>query len=76
MAVKARIAYVPDAVAFYPWMSVRETLDYVASFRPQWNDGAERALAGPVPSRLRQKASHLSDGQRTQLALSATLKYD
>src|SRR5687767_6519529 len=44
VAVKARIAYVPDAVAFYPWMSVRETLDYVASFRPQWNDGAERAL--------------------------------
>src|SRR4051794_29773973 len=31
--VKQRLAYVPDQVAFYPWMSVRETLDYLASFR-------------------------------------------
>ena len=69
VAVKARIAYVPDAVAFYPWMSVRETLDYVASFRPQWNDGAERALLDRFRLDPAQKASHLSKGQRTQLAL-------
>src|SRR2546429_5043025 len=35
--VKSRIAYVPDQVALYPWMSVREMLDYVASFWKQWN---------------------------------------
>src|SRR5215813_5641401 len=29
--VKSRLAYVPDAVAFYPWMTVREALDYAAS---------------------------------------------
>src|SRR6266853_3493628 len=33
VAVKSRLAYVPDHVAFYPWMTVRETLDYCASFR-------------------------------------------
>src|SRR5215468_8171207 len=33
VAVKSRVAYVPDAVAFYPWMTVRETLEYCASFR-------------------------------------------
>src|SRR5881296_3302434 len=27
VAVKQRLSYVPDQVAFYPWMSVRETLD-------------------------------------------------
>ena len=27
VGVKARIAYVPDAVAFYPRMTVRQTLD-------------------------------------------------
>jgi ABC-2 type transport system ATP-binding protein len=27
VAVKARLAYVPDNVSFYPWMTVRETLD-------------------------------------------------
>ncbi len=37
VAVKSRVAYVPDAVAFYPWMTVRQTLDYFASFRSRWN---------------------------------------
>ena len=35
--VKSRLAYVPDSVAFYPWMTVRDTLDYFASFRARWN---------------------------------------
>src|ERR1044072_3444824 len=30
VAVKSRLAYVPDFVAFYPWMTVRETLNYFA----------------------------------------------
>ena len=69
VAVKSRLAYVPDAVAFYPWMTVRETLDYCASFRPRWNTDTERALADQFRLDLGQKTSHLSKGQRTQLAL-------
>ena len=69
VAVKSRVAYVPDAVAFYPWMTVRDTLDYVASFRPQWNQAVEGALLDRFRLDTRQKASHLSKGQRTQLAL-------
>ena len=44
VAVKSRLAYVPDYVAFYPWMTVRQTLDYFASFRQRWNRETERAL--------------------------------
>src|ERR1700722_4959350 len=44
VAVKSRLAYVPDAVAFYPWMTVRETLFYLASFRQQWNLEVEADL--------------------------------
>ena len=44
VAVKSRLAYVPDNVAFYPWMTVRDTLDYFASFRAHWNRETERAL--------------------------------
>src|SRR5512132_3780353 len=44
VAVKSRRAYVPDHVAFYPWMTVRETLDYFSSFRAQWNQDTERSL--------------------------------
>src|SRR5687768_16727899 len=42
--VKSRLAYVPDFVAFYPWMTVRQTLDYCASFRARWNVETEGAL--------------------------------
>jgi ABC-2 type transport system ATP-binding protein len=69
IAVKARVAYVPDAVAFYPWMTVRETLDYFASFRARWNQDTEKALLDQFRLDTRQKTSHLSKGQRTQLAL-------
>src|ERR1051326_9148065 len=44
MAVKSRVGYVPDQVAFYPWMTVRETLTYVASFRARWNRDTEATL--------------------------------
>jgi ABC-2 type transport system ATP-binding protein len=67
--VKSRVAYVPDNVAFYPWMTVRDTLDYFASFRARWNQQTERALLDQFRLDLRQKTSHLSKGQRTQLAL-------
>jgi ABC-2 type transport system ATP-binding protein len=69
VSVKSRLAYVPDHVAFYPWMSVRETLDYFASFRARWNRETERALLDQFRLDVRQKTSHLSKGQRTQLAL-------
>src|SRR5688572_11349247 len=42
--VKRRLAYVPDQVAFYPWMTIRETLDYLASFRDHWNRQTEKEL--------------------------------
>jgi ABC-2 type transport system ATP-binding protein len=67
--VKAAIAYVPDYVAFYPWMTVRATLDYFAAFRSHWNQATERALLDQFRLDPRQKTSHLSKGQRTQLAL-------
>jgi ABC-2 type transport system ATP-binding protein len=73
VAVKSRLAYVPDAVAFYPWMSVREALDYLASFRERWNYDTERRLLDQLGVDPRQRASHLSKGQRTQLALIAAI---
>src|SRR4030095_11279371 len=48
VAVKSRVAYVPDHVAFYPWMTVGDTLAYVASFRARWNRQTEAALLARV----------------------------
>ena len=69
VAVKSRIAYVPDVVAFYPWMTVRDTLDYFASFRAHWNRDIENDLLKRFGLNSAQKAASMSKGQKTQLAL-------
>jgi ABC-2 type transport system ATP-binding protein len=69
VAVKSRLAYVPDMVAFYPWMTVRDTLEYLASFRTNWNRDIETDLLKRFQLDAAKKTSSLSKGQRTQLAL-------
>src|SRR5579859_4467434 len=69
VAVKGRLAYVPDQVVFYPWMSVRETLDYLASFRERWNRKTEQELLDRFRLDPAQRTDALSKGQRTQVAL-------
>jgi ABC-2 type transport system ATP-binding protein len=71
--VKRRLAYVPDYVAFYPWMTVRETLDYLASFRAHWNRDIEKDLLERFRLDPSQRTSALSKGQRTQVALIAAV---
>ena len=73
VAVKCRLAYVPDQVAFYPWMSVRETLDYLASFRERWNQKTEQELLESFRLDPAQRTDALSKGQRTQVALIAAV---
>ncbi len=73
VAVKRRLAYVPDQVAFYPWMSVRETLDYLASFRERWNRKTELELIERFRLDPAQRTGNLSKGQRTQVGLIAAI---
>jgi ABC-2 type transport system ATP-binding protein len=73
VAVKQLLSYVPDQVAFYPWMTVRETLDYLASFRPQWNRKTESDLFEHFGLDPGQRTGNLSKGQRTQVALIAAV---
>ena len=68
-AVKSLLAYVPDFVAFYPWMSVRGVLDYQASFRERWNSQIETELLKRFDLNPDAPSSGLSKGQKTQLAL-------
>ena len=69
VAVKSRLAYVPDMVAFYPWMTVAGTLEYLASFRTNWNRDIEADLLKRFQLDPSKKTTSLSKGQRTQLAL-------
>lgn len=71
--VKRRLAYVPDQVAFYPWMTIRETLDYLASFRANWNGKLQEELLKRFRLDQNQKTGGLSKGQRTQVALISAI---
>jgi ABC-2 type transport system ATP-binding protein len=73
VAVKSRLAYVPDQVAFYPWMSVRDALEYFASFRRHWNRDIENDLLKRFQLDTAKKTASLSKGQRTQLALISAI---
>ncbi len=73
LAVKRRFAYVPDTVAFYPWMSVQQWFNYLASFREKWNQQLERELTNRFQIDLKQNANSLSKGQKMQVALIGAL---
>ncbi len=67
--VNRRLAYVPDQVAFYPWMTIGEKLHYLASFRDHWNRKIEQELLDRFKLDAAKRTSALSRGQRTQVAL-------
>jgi len=69
VAVKSRLSYVPDAGAFYPWMTVSGVLEYLASFRHHWNREIEADLLNRFQLDPAKKSGALSKGQRTLLAL-------
>jgi ABC-2 type transport system ATP-binding protein len=71
--VKARLAYVPDQVAFYPWMTIRQLFDYLASFRARWNGDLEGELLRRFELRAGRKVAALSKGERMQVALIGAL---
>jgi ABC-2 type transport system ATP-binding protein len=54
-------------------MTIRETLDYLTSFRARWNHDIERDLLSRFRLNPLQKTGALSKGQRTQVALVAAV---
>ncbi|HZF02642.1 MAG TPA: ABC transporter ATP-binding protein [Methylomirabilota bacterium] len=70
VAVKSRLAYVPDMVAFYPWMTVNDTLEYLASFRKHWNRDIENDLINRFQLNPKQKASARSSRSSARSALN------
>jgi ABC-2 type transport system ATP-binding protein len=70
---KSRLAYVPDQVAVYPWMSVTQYFQYLASFRQKWNSDLQDNLLTRFELDAGKKAESLSKGQKMQMALIAAL---
>jgi ABC-2 type transport system ATP-binding protein len=71
--VKSRLAWVPDTVTFYPWMSIGGYFEYLASFREKWNAELENSLLDQFELDPARKVTALSKGEKMQVALIGAL---
>jgi ABC-2 type transport system ATP-binding protein len=70
---KSRLGYVPQEYRPYPWMTVREVLDYTGAFYLRWNRPLIDALLEKWDLDPTDGTSTLSPGQRQKLGLLAAL---
>lgn len=69
----ARVSFVPQDSALYPWFSVEDHLRLGAHCNPRWDVAAARTRVAELGLRPRQRAGKLSGGQRAQLSLTIAL---
>jgi ABC-2 type transport system ATP-binding protein len=73
---KARLGYVPQVIALYPWMKVRHMLAYTASFYPRWNDALIKDLLMRWELPPDARIGPLSAGQLQKLAILLALGHE
>jgi len=73
---KSRLGYVPQEYRPYPWMTVREVLDYTGAFYPRWSRRLIDALLERWSLDPADAAGTLSPGQRQKLGLLAALGHE
>lgn len=73
---KARIGYVPQVVNFYPWMKVRQLVDYTAAFYPNWNDAQTARLSAEWAIPADDRLGTLSVGQLQKVAILLALGHE
>ena len=71
--VRARIGYVAEDQAMYPYMTVAGTIDFARGFYDRWDQDLAREVAGVFGLDLRKRVGALSKGMRGQLALVLAL---
>ena len=70
---KIRIGYVPQEVTLYPWMTVRQTVEYVSAFYSTWDTKWSDELLRRWDLPLNDRFGPLSVGQKQKLALVLAL---
>lgn len=77
IALKRRVGYVPDTPTFYEWMTVEETLAFVAHYRKgEWDNALADHLLGAFEVPANQKVGTLSKGQRAKVSLILALAFN
>jgi ABC-2 type transport system ATP-binding protein len=73
---KAHLGYVPQADRIYPWLKVRQLIDYTASFYPQWNSALVQKLLGEWEVNPNDKVGLLSEGEAQKLSIILSLGHE
>ncbi len=73
---KASLGYVPQEVSSYPWMRVRQAIDYTAAFYPSWNHGLVADLCERWRLPLEERTGVLSVGQLQSLGIVLALGHE
>jgi ABC-2 type transport system ATP-binding protein len=73
---KARLGYVPQTVALYPWMKVKHILPYTAAFYPNWNHNLVNELVERWELSTDVRIGTLSVGQLQKLAIILALGHE
>lgn len=71
--IKARIGYVPQEPAIYPWMRVSQAIAYQGSFYPVWDQDLVDQLLQTFELGPRERVGTLSVGQLQKLAILLAL---
>jgi ABC-2 type transport system ATP-binding protein len=67
--IRRRTGFVAEIKEFYPFMTVRQMIDFSRAFYPQWQSDWEQRCIKDYQLPLGQKISKLSKGTRSKLAL-------
>lgn len=75
VAIRQRIGYVSENKHLYPYMTVRQTIQFTRPFFPGWRDDLERRYMEIFDLPPHRKISALSKGMRTGLMLLLALSH-
>lgn len=73
--IRRRTGYVPENLRSYDWMTVRETLWFVAQFHPTWDAPFEAELIRRLELPLDKKMRELSRGTSAKVALACAIAF-
>lgn len=70
---KSRLGYAAQEVSLYPWMRVRQVIEYTAAFYSNWDHDTANGLARRWELPLDERVGPMSVGQQQKLSLVLAL---
>ncbi len=70
LEVRTRVSLLSEESALYPWMRVREILDFAGRLNPRWDSALARELGERLGLDPRSRIATLSRGNRAKVSLT------